>query len=145
MYHYREGNRLYESMAYHEAITEYQRALGKKDIPDAHIKLAECYRKTNNVDGAVEEYGKAVQFSEVEPAHYLEYARLLMRKQRYAEAKVYFDKYLEKVPADSSARDLSVSAASPEAFRKDSLAYLVDPAKVNTGESNFSPVYLNDK
>src|SRR5262245_55059421 len=118
MYHYREGNRLYDHMAYHEAIPEYQRALSKKDIPDARLKLADCFRKTNNVDGALEEYGKAVQLADAQPEHYLHYARLLMRKQRYAEAKQWFDRYLEKVPGDSTARAWSLAAGDPESFKK---------------------------
>jgi hypothetical protein len=145
MYHYKEGNRLYEQMAYHEAIPEYQRALSKKEIDDAHVKLADCFVKTNNVDMALDEYAKAVQLNSAEPRHYLEYARLLMRKGRTADAKVWFDKYLEKMPNDSAVKELSASAAAPEDFKKDSLAWLLKSEKVNSGESNFSPVYLNNK
>ena len=45
-YHVRQGNRLFNSLAYTDAITEYQKALGKKDFPEADIKLAESYRLT---------------------------------------------------------------------------------------------------
>lgn len=145
MYHYKEGNRLYEQMAYHQAIPEYQRALSRKDIDDAHMKLADCYVKTNDVDLALDEYAKAVQLGNAEPRHYLEYARLLMRKGRTADAKVWFDKYLEKMPNDAAVQELSASAGAPEDFKKDSLAWLLTSEKVNSGESNFSPVYFNDK
>jgi len=145
MYHYNQGNHFYEQMAYHEAIPEYQRALSSKEIDDAHVKLADSYRQVNDVDKALEEYAKVVQLKDVQPRHYLEYARLLMRKGRTAEAKVWFDKYLEKMPNDTAVQELSASAASPEEFKKDTLAWLLTPAKVNTGESNFSPVYFKDK
>jgi len=60
MNHYREGKRLYNSMAYNEAIPEFQKTLSKRSIPDAQIKLAESYRLTNNTDKAIEEYAKVV-------------------------------------------------------------------------------------
>ena len=47
-YHVRQGNRLYNQLAYSQAVTEYEKALGKKSFPEAERKLADSYRLMNN-------------------------------------------------------------------------------------------------
>ena len=51
-YHLRQGNRFYNMLAYNNATTEYEKALSKKPIPEAKIKLAESYRNMNNMEKA---------------------------------------------------------------------------------------------
>src|SRR6185295_9592947 len=92
-YHVRQGNRLFNSLAYSQAIVEYQKALGKKSFPEAQIKLAESYRLTNNTLKAEDEYSKVVQLKEAEPIHKLRYAQLLMRNGKYSEAKTWYENY----------------------------------------------------
>lgn len=145
MNHYREGKRLYNSMAYNEAIPEFQKTLSKRSIPDAQIKLAESYRQINNTDKAIEEYAKVVALPEATPDHYLQYAKLLTRKGRYSDAKIWFDKYLEKNPNNESVKALSNSMSSMDDLLKDSLEYTVSSAQINSGQSNFSTARINDK
>jgi peptidoglycan-associated lipoprotein len=144
MYHYREGNRLYGLLAYHEAIPEYQKALSRKDIPDAQIKLADCFNRVNDVPNATGQYARVVQLQEAQPEHYLAYGRLLMRQGQPDSARKWFDKYLEKKQGDPAVTALSESVADPGQFKKDTLAYLLTAANVNTGESNFSTALLGD-
>src|SRR5436190_884757 len=108
-YHVRQGNRLYNSLAYTDAIVEYQKALGKKDFPEADIKLAECYRLTNNTQKAEEAYAKVVQLKEAEPIHKLRYGQLLMRNGKYEQAKTWLDTYLKDSPNDANAKMLRQS------------------------------------
>jgi len=143
-YHVRQGNRMYDSMAYNSAITEYQKALGKKDFPQARIKLAECYRLTNETVKAEEAYGKVVTMKEAEPIHKLRYAQLLMRNGKYDQARIWFDNYLKDQPGDNSAKQLRASCDSIDAFKADSAIYTVNTISVNTGQSNFSPQYYKD-
>ena len=48
-YHIRQGNRLYDDLAYSMAIKEFQKGLSKKEFPNARIKLAESFRKMNDL------------------------------------------------------------------------------------------------
>jgi peptidoglycan-associated lipoprotein len=143
-YHVRQGNRLFNSLAYSDAIVEYQKALGKKDFPQADIGLAESYRLTNNTQKAEEAYAKVMQLKECEPIHRLRYAQLLMRNGKYEMAKTWFDNYLKDQPNDNHAKILKASCDSIEAYKKDSAVYTVTTSPVNSGQTNFSPQYYKD-
>lgn len=143
-YHVRQGNRLYDDLAYSQAITEYQKALGKKNFPEAQIKLAESYRLMNDLSKAEEAYSRVVQLKEVEPVHRLRYAQLLMRSGKYDQAKNYFDQYLGSQPTDQSAQKLRQSCDSITHWKQDSARYTIESSQLNTGGSNFSPVWYRD-
>lgn len=143
-YHVRQGNRMYDDLAYSMAIKEYQKGLSKKEFPAARIKLAESYRKINDLKNAEEAFSKAVQLPEAQPIHKLHYAQILMRNGKYEQAKIYLDQYLAAVPSDASAGKLRMSCDSVAAWMQDSMLYTIQPSPLNTGQSNFSPVYYND-
>src|SRR3954469_821400 len=86
-YHVREGNRLYDAMAYNSAATEYQKALSKKEFPEARMKLADCYRMMNNMAKSEEAYAKAVTLPEAGPEYKLYYAMALKENGKCEEAK----------------------------------------------------------
>ncbi len=135
---------MFNSLAYTDAIVEYQKALGKKDFPEADIKLAESYRLTNNVQKAEDAYAKVVQMKECEPIHKLRYAQLLMRNGKYTQAATWYDNYLKDQPNDASAKKLRASCDSVTEYRKDSALYTINSIGVNTGQTNFSPQYFKD-
>src|SRR4051812_10705316 len=143
-YHLREGNRLYNSMAYNSAVPEYEKALARKDYAEAKIKLADCYRMMNNTVKAEEALAKVVTLPEADPKYKLYYAQALMQDGKCEEAKKYYDDYLTKMPADSAARLLRSSCDSTAALMVDSAKYTVDALNINTGETNFAPVYYAD-
>ncbi|HRH67300.1 MAG TPA: OmpA family protein, partial [Bacteroidia bacterium] len=143
-YHLRQGNRMYRDLAYSSAIGEYQKALGKKNFPEGQIKLAECYRLSNNLGKAEEAYGKVMELKEVQPVHRLRYAQLLMRSGKYEQAKNYFDQYLGSQPLDESAKKLRSSCDSIARWQTDSARYTIEKSGINTGQSNFSPVWYKD-
>lgn len=143
-YHARQGNRLYNDLAYSEATKEYQKALGKKSIPEAQIKLAESYRLMNDLGKAEDAYSKVMQLKEVEPIHRLRYAQLLMRSGKYEQAKNYFDQYLGSQPSDQSAQKQRQSCDSITQWKQDSARYTIEVSKLNSEGSNFSPVWYGD-
>ncbi|HNS11386.1 MAG TPA: OmpA family protein [Bacteroidia bacterium] len=143
-YHVRQGNRFYRDMAYSEATKEYQKALGKKSFPEAQIKLAESYRLMNDLSKSEEAYSRVMQLAEVEPEHRLRYAQLLMRSGKYDQAKNYFDQYLGSRPNDQAALQQRQSCDSIASWKQDSARYTIEPSKLNTGGSNFSPVWYRD-
>ncbi len=143
-YHLRQGNRLYKDLAYSMAIEEYQKGLSKKENAAARINLAESYRKMNNLPKAEEEYAKVVLTPEAEPIHKLRYGQLLMRSGKYVMARSYFDLYLQANPSDQSVARLRSSCDSITAWQKDSTKYTIQSSTLNTGQSNFSPVWYKD-
>ena len=143
-YHVRQGNRFYRDMAYSEATKEYQKALGKKSFPEAQINLAESYRMMNDLSKSEDAYSKVMQLAQVEPEHRLRYAQLLMRSGKYDQAKNYFDQYLGSRPTDQSAQKQRQSCDSIAGWKQDSARYTIEVSKLNTGGSNFSPVWYKD-
>lgn len=143
-YHVRQGNRLYQDLAYSEAIVHYQKALGKGSYPEAQIRLAESYRQMNDHSRAEEAYSRVVQQSEAEPIHRLRYGQLLMSSGKYEQAKNYLDQYLGSQPQDESARKLRMSCDSISYWKQDSARYTIENSGLNSSGSNFSPVWYRD-
>ena len=143
-YHIRQGNRLYNDLAYNKAITEYQKGLSKKENNLARINLAESYRKMNNLSKAEEEYAKVVLQSDAQPIHKLRYAQLLMKNGKEVMARSYFELYLQSNPNDQAVRKLLASCDSVENWKKDSVNYTIKTSTLNSGQTNFSPVWYKD-
>jgi len=143
-YHLRQGNRLYNMLAYNSAITEYEKALSRKPLPEAKIKLAESYRNVNNMEKAETAYADVVQMTGVKPEYKLAYARVLMRNGKYPSAVTWLDSYLKDMPGDKSAQQLMESCNKIDELKKDSLKYTLEAANINTGQTNFSPTAYKD-
>jgi peptidoglycan-associated lipoprotein len=139
-YHMRQGNRLYDLMAYSEAVKEYEKALDSPYKIDAERQLASAYMKVNNLEKARQYYGALVSDTSAKatPAEQLQYADLLMRSGRYEEAK---SRLLQIPSLDNRGRLMLSSCDSIASWKADSLRYEISSCGVNSGsESNFSPV-----
>src|SRR4051812_6828483 len=101
-YHLRQGNRLFDLMAYNHAIKEYDKALKKKSYPAAKIGIAESYRLVNNTEKAEAAYAEVVQLPEAKPIHKLRYAQLLMRNGKYPAAKMWLENYVKDSANDNA-------------------------------------------
>lgn len=143
-YHVRQGNRLYNQLAYSQAVKEYEKALGKKSFPEAERKLADSYRLMNNWSKAEQAYAKVAQSSSVQPIDRLHYGQLLMRSGKYAQAQEQLDLYLAAVPGDETARRIRQSCDSISGWKTDSAKYTLEVSPLNSGQVNFSPVYYKD-
>jgi outer membrane protein OmpA-like peptidoglycan-associated protein/tetratricopeptide (TPR) repeat protein len=144
--YYNKGNDKFESMGYSKAIFYYEKALAKKEYPNAIINLAESYRLTNNTVKAEEWYRKAVTLPISRfkyPEHKLYLAEALKENQKYDEAADWLKKYLKDVPDDKRAINLLKYCDSISVFTGESFLYSVEEISVNTKESNFSPVFFN--
>jgi peptidoglycan-associated lipoprotein len=143
-YHMRQGNRLYNLMAYKEAVNEYSKALDSPHKSDAQRQLANSYLKLNNVIKA-RQYFAEVMKDTAKPATAAErqqYADLLMRSGQYNEAK----DVLQKTTAlDAHGKVMLSSIDSLPDWQKDSADYRIERSNLNSGgESNFSPTYYKD-
>lgn len=138
----RTANSYYEDYAFADAIKNYEAVLSKKMIPDAMIKLADCYRQTNNSAKAEVWYKQVVTLSESLPVHKYYYAKALMENGKYAEAKVWFGKYLEIASNDDKAKKLMESCDSISEYFADTTQYNISLLPLNnSGTNNFSPTY----
>lgn len=143
-YHMRQGNRLYDMMAYSEAVKEYEQALDSPHRSQAQRRLASSYLRMNNPVKALKYYGAVVKdtASTADRSERQRYASLLMGAGRYSDAK----QILGQIDSlDANGKVLMASCDSIGRWQQDSLRYLIEASKLNTGsESNFAPVYYKD-
>lgn len=143
-YHMRQGNRLYDLMAYKEAVKEYEKALDSPFKGDAQRKLASAYLKMNNLDKARTYYSAiaADTLRKATPAERQQYAELLMRAGMYQQAQLMLKL---NTGLDQRGKTLLTSCDSISDWKIDSLRYIIRKSPLNSGgESNFSPVYFKD-
>jgi len=96
----------FNNMQYNVALTKYKKALSKaKAKPDKEkisFQMAECYRIVNNTKKAESAYKRLAKtkYAQTNPLVFLHLAEAMKSNEKYAEAKTYFEKYTELVPAD---------------------------------------------
>jgi peptidoglycan-associated lipoprotein len=138
----RTANSYYEDYAFADAIKKYEAVLAKKYNPDAMIKLADCYRQTNNSAKAEQWYKEVVKLPDALPEYKLFYAEALMENGKYADAKKWFNDYLQFVSNDEKAKRKMASCDSVMNFFRDTTAYNVTLLPVNvSGVSSFGPIF----
>lgn len=138
----RTGDSYYEQLQYKEAIPFYEYSLKKKYNFDVMLKLADCYRNTKNYIRAEQLYREITQIRKDQPIYKLYFAEALMQNGKYADAKEWFQKYLEINRTDERAERLMLSCDSVQKFFEDSAHYNISQLKLNKGaESNYSPCF----
>ena len=138
----RTANENYQQFAYAEAIKDFEWVLQKKKIPEAIPLLADCYRQTGNTVKAEYWYSKAIKLPDA-PVVWKNYlAEALMQNEKYTEARVYFNEYLELNRNDLKAKRMLTSCDSLQKFYRDTSLYTLQMMRFNSvGENNFSPAY----
>ncbi|MEI6123425.1 MAG: OmpA family protein [Bacteroidota bacterium] len=136
------ANVLYDTTAFAEAIPKYQKVL-KKDSTniEAMLKLADCYRFTNDIQNAVITYKKIVDKKIGQPIDVLFYAQALMSAGNYDEAK----KYMAMYNADLRGETFTKAMEDMNRFFKDSANFAIETQPFNSKFNDFSPRLLNKK
>lgn len=138
---YKKGVKNYDKMAYVSAIDNFEKYLLKKDEPaDAKIKLANAYRLVNDVPNAEKWFSQIIDLPESEPINMFYYAKLLMSQEKYKDAQIWFNKYLEKVPDDFVAEMLLVSCKSVNTFKKDTTLFTIKQADIPEISTAFAQI-----
>lgn len=137
---YNKGVKNYDKMAYTEAIGNFETYLKKHDKADAKIKLAQSYRMANDIPNAEKWYSQIVELPESEAINMFHYGKLLMSMEKYDEAKIWFKRYLEKVPHDIVAEMLLVSCNSVDKFKRDTTLFTVKEVEMPDVATAFSQV-----
>lgn len=137
---YKKGVKHYDKFEYTEAIKHFEKYQMKHDKADAKIKLANSYRMINDIPNAEKWYSIVVTMPESEPINMFYYAKTLMILEKYDEAKIWFNKYLEKVPDDFVAEMLLASCKSVNTFKKDTSLFTIKEASIPEIATAFGQV-----
>ena len=139
-----KANKLYDNLAYAEAIPQYLKALKSESTnSEAIFRVAHCYRLINNMKEAEKWYSKAVQLEESKPAHIVFYTEALMSNGSYQEAEKWIMKYREIAGSDSRTDRILESLRNINSFNEDSSIYSIRKLSINSNNADCSPVIYN--
>lgn len=137
----KKANKLYSAMAYDKAIPKFLAVL-KKDSMNVEngLKLADCYRLTNNSAQAERWYSKSVKAGKGIAIHKLYYAQALMGVGKYAEARKWLEAYKLAEPGDSRAESLIKSIDNINGYSEDSQNFKIEKVSCNGPYTDFGAV-----
>ncbi len=99
----RKALNLYKEKRFAQAIPYLEKMVKKDPSTKWKSKLAESYRRTNQLQKAEVLYSQIVQRKHFSNRIMMRYGEVLMGLGRYEEAKTWFLKYAEKYPKDNTA------------------------------------------
>lgn len=142
----KRGQKYMNELNYTDAIELYNKILQKKEVPEAIINLAECYRKIGDSYNTEVWYGKAVTLAEAQPIHKLYYGMALQKNGKCDQAQPYYEAYIQAVPDDSRGQHLSRACEYEEELRsKNAGVYEVRNLVFNSDLDDFSPAMQGNK
>lgn len=137
----KSGDREMENMSYSKAVSKYEKALrGQPDNIDVKLKLANAHRILNNATASENYYAAVADSVELPTEEKLHYAQVLMKNNKYDEARTYLKQYLKENPTDQLARDLLASTEQAPVMKQDTMAYILKPLPLDFLVSMFGPV-----
>ncbi len=134
-----------DDLNYSEAIEQYTDILESSDDPEAKIRLAEAYRKTNDAVNAEYWYGQVVRLPESEPEHKLYYGQALQQNGKCDQAKEWFSLYIQERPDDLRGQYLARACDYEQELRTKNIGvYDVQHLDFNSGLDDFgASMYQN--
>lgn len=122
-----KANQYFEEGDYRLAIPLYEEVLGREDLPEAKIRLAESYRFLGNYKASAQWYALVIGLPESRPEDKYYYAMMLLQTGDCEGAERWFKDYLKYHPYDPRKQRL-VNAC----------AYIKELRKPQSGRANLS-------
>jgi outer membrane protein OmpA-like peptidoglycan-associated protein len=144
----KQADKLYKSYSYSLAIPLYLKVAqktGDADRNEAIIKLADCYRLTNDQLNAKAWYAQAVKLPEAKPINWFYYGQALRCAQEYDLAKEAYDKYATLATTDPRGKAYSGFCAQIDKLNDLPANFEIKNAKnLNSERSDFGPAFYGE-
>jgi peptidoglycan-associated lipoprotein len=146
-----EGDNAFQLEKFYEAINLYKKAYSKvksNRIEKGRIlfQIAECYRLTNDYRKAEMQYKRVISYKYPDPLAKLYYAEAMKNNEKYEEALIQYDNYLQDAPDDPRGITGKESCALSQSWKDNPTRYSVENyRKFNSKENDFSPCYADKK
>ena len=138
----KRAKKLFDGLAYIDAIELYNQILEKDDNAEAKIYLADAYRKINDTENAEYWYGQVVRLPESQPIHKLYYGQMLQRNGKCDLAKEWYEQYVEAVPDEVRAQYLLRACDYEEELTtKNAGVFETTHLPFNSNLDDFSPAF----
>jgi outer membrane protein OmpA-like peptidoglycan-associated protein/tetratricopeptide (TPR) repeat protein len=142
-----KANMHYEEFAYAKAIPIYKKALAKDTAAidaESWYRFGYCYRANNQTALAEECYAKVARNPNSKSIYKLNYAEMLMENGKYEEASEWMDKYLNAVPNDGRAIELSRGLNNIETFFTEKDYYKVQKLNISSLDAEYGPAFYKE-
>lgn len=144
----RRANKQFELYRFAKAIPLYEKAVQNKNEAhrkEATIRLADCYRITNDVKNAIIWHQKAIQYSDIEPIYYFYLGQSLRNSGQYDKAADAFKKYEQLIPSDNRGKIFAEYCELVQEWDKYAKDIEVKNVEtINSKSSDFSPVFYKN-
>ncbi len=141
-----KANKYFEQGNYFDAIKYYNKIVKKEpNNKEATQNLAFSYRKLKDYQNAEVYYAKATEIDPEESSNILYYGQSLKNNNKVKEAKIQFEKYLEKTPGSFIGKLMVQSCediVSWEVEQKEFEVQLLN--NINSENADFCPLVYND-
>ncbi|NQX97206.1 MAG: OmpA family protein [Flavobacteriales bacterium] len=142
----KKANNYFEQEQFSYAITYYSKVL-KKDAEnkEANQNIAFAYRKLKDYNSAEIYYAKATTLNPEESSNYLYYGQILKNNNKVKEAKVQFQKFVDKNPNSFIGKLMVQSCGDIKDWEVEEKAFTVSSvANINTKNADFCPLVFED-
>lgn len=140
---------IFDAGEYFKAAEKYTKLYGKSKTKlvkaDIAFKLGECYRNMNLPRKSEKWYGRAVRYKYQDPMAVCYLADAMKMNEKYADAKVTYEKYKELVPDDIRGDNGIESCKLALKWIENPNRYIVENMKaLNSKQSDFKPDFFKD-
>jgi outer membrane protein OmpA-like peptidoglycan-associated protein/tetratricopeptide (TPR) repeat protein len=143
-----QADKLFNSYSYSLAIPHYLKIAQKPGDPDrnyAIIRLADCYRLSNDQLNAKAWYSRAVNLPNSENINWFYYGLALQSAQEYDLAKDAFEKYNYLNPDDPRGKEYASFCTEAQKLSDIPPAFEIkNVASLNSDRSDFGPAFYGD-
>ncbi len=130
----------YKAMHYLKAARYLEKALEKDPANTIAMEMvASAYRNVRNYPASERWYRELSKQKNLKPIWALNFAEALANLGNYEESEMWYRKYLELQPSDK--RGFDFASADMESFSKNSRLWKSEPVNINTGASEYSPIF----
>ncbi|WKN43074.1 OmpA family protein [Tunicatimonas pelagia] len=140
----RQGDKLYEQMAYIRALDFYQKAHKKDSLNQlVKLKIAESYRHLNDPANAETWYSQVINDSVAATEHKLYYAEALSSNGKYEQAQQWFESYAQERGQERRIQNRVQGVSQSEVFYRNQSFISVNEAAFNSPQSDFAPTFYD--
>ena len=142
----KKANNYFELEQYNDAIKYYSKFLNKNESSkEATQNIAFAYRKLKDYSNAEVYYAKATELNPEESVNFLYYGQTLKNNNKVREAKVQFEKFVEKNRNSFMGKLMVQSCGDINDWEVEEKAFEVaNVANINTENADFCPLVYKD-
>ena len=142
----KKANSYFNEGLYSDAISYYEKVLKKDSLSkEATQNIAFSYRKLKDYTNAETFYSKATKINPEESDNYLYYGQSLKNNNKVSEAKIQFQKFVEKNPNSFIGKLMVQSCGDIANWDVEEKAFEVSSVEnINTKNADFCPLVYKD-